>query len=185
MDANADQPYEQFRATMGRDGPDFKIVERLNGEQRDVFIQLALDNIEYYNLLALGLLNAVSATPTLRKILMGEDQDLKLAAARALWDIEESTDGVQFIADYITDVRISMFSRLSAIGLLTNVRHEIAYSALESALFDEEYLIRVNAACTWSYNSKKRTSEETISRNLMDFNRERIKKLADKLRNRI
>ena len=109
-----------------------------------------------------------------------------MAAARALWDIQKSDHALQVIASVIKDHRHNdEFTRIEAIGLLTHIRHPIAFAALEAGLFDPEYLVRYNAASILSENSAKKTGSVTIENNLAVLDHEKIHKFAERMRKKI
>ena len=47
--------YEQFRQSIGRDGPDYSIVESAVGRERDELEVELISNLDYFEALALGL----------------------------------------------------------------------------------------------------------------------------------
>lgn len=175
--------YRAFRESIGRDGPDYTVLENVPPPQYESLVQALLDNLDFHNALALGRIKALSASTRLKECLSDIDPFTRLGAARALWDIEQSEDALHEIAMAIEDVvHTDQFTRVEAIGLLTDVLHPFAFATLEGALFDPEYLVRYNAAAILSHNSRNKTSTATIERNLVSFDRERIERFAQRMR---
>ncbi len=56
--------YEQFRQSIGRDGPDYSIVESAVGRERDELEVELISNLDYFEALALGLLKSKAAFRT-------------------------------------------------------------------------------------------------------------------------
>lgn len=80
--------YEQFRQSIGRDGPDYSIVESAVGRERDELEVELISNLDYFEALALGLLKSKAAIPHLQRMLADGSNEQRSASGRALWDIE-------------------------------------------------------------------------------------------------
>jgi HEAT repeat protein len=175
--------YLAFRQSIGRDGPDYSLLDDVSSEDRDSLVKVLVKNLDYHNALALGRLQCSSASSQLAKSLSHSDLFLRLGAARALWDIERSEPALRVLAS-LTESGASAdeFVRIEAIGLLTDVLHPLSFAALEAALFDPEYLVRYNAAMVLSHNRRYRTDRRTIERNLALLDKDRIMRFVQRLR---
>ena len=172
--------YDEWRDSFNKDGPDYSIVERATGSSKYKLEDDLVANLGYYEALALGLMKSEKSIPHLKKALQIKSESNSIEAiARALWDIEGDSKYITVIASLLAAKGHDKFDRMRFIGLLTNVRHPKAFSALELALFDPDYLVRRCSASIYSYNSARQTSAGTIDRNVLSNDRKKIQKLAD------
>ena len=181
--------YEQFRASYGRDGPDYSILKKADGAEREALIEALIQavntNKDGWAALALGTLKAAAAVPALTVALEAAAPSEGAYLARALWDIEGRIEHVVYIAEAIFEPGNDPFDRMSLIGLLTRVREPPAFDALERALYDRDYLVRRCAASIFSHNSARRTADRTIDNNLSNYDEQKIRRFAEKLRSKI
>lgn len=174
--------YEQFRASFGRDGPDYSIVERAVGGARETLESDLIANLDYYEALALGVIRSTAAVPPLVQMFNAGSNDQRCACGRALWDIERDPSCLNPILEVISDRDATEdFDRIRAVGLLTDVNHPVAFDALTNALFDPEYLVRYNAAVIFTHNVGARVDDRTIHRNTRELDQAKLERFANRL----
>jgi HEAT repeat protein len=174
--------YERFRASFGRDGPDESIIRSARGEARDKLEDDLIANLDYYEAYALAMLKSVKAVPKLKQQLPISSGSTKVAIARALWDIEQYPESPAIIASVLTgDAKSTSWSiRIDAAWALRDIHQPEAITALANALFDEEHLVRSNAAEALAANRGRRVSERLRSA-VRDGDKEKIAIFAAKL----
>lgn len=174
--------YEKFKASIGRDGPDYSIVESARGEARDQLEDDLIANLGYYEAYALATLKSVKAVPKLKQQLPISSGYTKIAIARALWGIEQYPESLAVIASVLMgDAKsTSEFERIEAAWACRDIHQPEAITALANALFDEEYSVRSNAAQALAVNRGRRVSESVMAA-VLDGDKEKIAKLAARL----
>lgn len=175
--------YERFRASFGRDGPDSSIIRNARSEARDKLEDELIANLDYYEAYALAMLKSVKAVPTLKQHLPISSGSTKVAIARALWDIERYPESPAVIASVLTgDARSTSWSaRIDAAFALRDIHQPDAIIALGLALFDEEYLVRSNAARALAANRGRRVSDKRILAAVGDGDKAKIALFAAEL----
>ncbi len=175
--------YEKWRASFGRDGPEYNAPKNVQVDEINQFIDDLISNIGYFEALELGFLKSVKAIETLKNALENSTNSESLAYAKALWLIENDPKYLPILLNYIADTEnTNEIERVEAINLLAGIKHADVFSALEGALYDSEYLVRYNAAQIYSYNSARSTHSDTILRNVKEFDKSKLQKLAGILR---
>lgn len=175
--------YERFRASFGRDGPDSSIIRSARGEARDKLEDELIANLDYYEAYALAMLKSVKAVPNLKQHLPISSGSTKVAIARALWDIERYPESPAIIASVLTgDAKSTSWStRIDAAFALRDIHQPEAITALGKALFDEEYLVRSNAASALAANRGRRVSDKRILAAVGDGDKAKIAIFAAEL----
>ena len=178
--------YDRFRASVGRDGPDYSIVLRARGAERDRLEDDLLANLDYYEIPALALMNSTKAIPHLRRRLPTSTGSVTAFIGRALWDLTGDPASVQIITSVLRpdDFDDSWSDRVNAANLLRGINRPEANAALREALYDEEYLVRFNAAASLAANHGRRLSDVKIAAALADGDRSKIDALASRLAKR-
>ena len=178
--------YGRFRASIGRDGPDYSIVLRARGAERDRLEDDLLANLDYYEIPALALMNSTKAIPHLQQRLPTSTGSVTAFIGRALWDLTGDPASVQIITSILRPDAFddSWSDRVNAANLLSGINRPEANAALREALYDEEYLVRFNAAASLAANLGRRLSDVKIAAALADGDRGRIDALASLLATR-
>jgi HEAT repeat protein len=176
--------YERFRASIDRDGFDASIIQNARGDARDQLEDDLIANPEYYEAYALAMLKSVKAVPKLKQHLPISSDSTKVAIARALWDIEQYAEAPAVIASVLTgDAKSTSWStRIDAAYALRDIHQPQVIAALGQALFDEEYLVRCNAAHALAANRGRRVSDDRIVAAVSDGDQEKnreIRRQAD------
>ena len=180
--------FDKYRQSAGRDGADARILTKAKGPERD---QLVRDLVSYlrvdpaFSADALRIMKAVEASASLQATLGDADRETQAHIARALWEFDNDPRWIEIIANPIVDNSLSEYSRTRLMGLLHHVKHTVAFAALESAMLDDEYLVRRSAAVYYSQNSARRTADSTIDNNVREYDEDRIRQFLSKLRAKI
>lgn len=174
--------YERFRASIDRDGFDDSIVRSARGDERDKLEDELIANLDYYEAYALAMLKSAKAVPKLKRQLPISSGYTKVAIARALWNIEQYPESLAVIAAVLAgDAKsTSKFDRIEAAWALRDIHQPEAITALANALFDEEHLVRSNAAEALAVNRGRRVSERVLAA-VRDGDKEKIARLAARL----
>lgn len=177
--------YKKFRASIGRDGADYSVLDNLGTEERDALGKQLLANLDSTNALALGYLGVAEAADALELEVRSGKRDIRLEAARGLWDLSRSSEALAVMCSAVRDTQSGWTARMSAIGLLRGIEEPAAFDALEQAMFDPEFLVRRAAAVVFAENSTRGTTEATIAKKLREPDVDRISKFVLLLRRRI
>ena len=174
----------RFRRSIGRNGPDYGLFSGLDVDERRALSELIMESgpLDEYTALALGYLGSNESKPALLKAVLSEDTNLRLGASRALWELEGSGEYLLPIATATGQTEsLGPFDRMRAIGLLQDVNHPYAVSALQEAMSDPDYLVRRTAASTLARTMGHRVSEATLEKNLATLDSERTRRFALRL----
>ncbi len=172
--------YEKFRASFNRNGADWSIVTRARGVARRQLEDDLIANLDYFEATALGIMKSERAVGVLKEQLATRSGSVKVRIARALWDITQYPGSLAAIASVVlADAQSTSWSdRVDAACALHGIHHPEADAALGKALFDEEYLVRYNAAQTLAANHRRKMSDKKIAAAVSDGDKAKIAALA-------
>jgi HEAT repeat protein len=128
------------------------------------------------------MLKSVKAVPKLKQQLPISSGYTKVAIARALWNIEQHPESLAVIASVLAgDAKsTSKYDQIDAAWALRDIHQPEAITALANALFDEEHLVRSNAAEALAANRGRRVSERVLDA-VRAGDKEKIARLAARL----
>jgi len=182
LDSPMKDPYEVFRDSIAKDGPDWSILDKLDNEERSLLSVRLRRSHDYYDLLAIGYLKLLECKGHLDSCLQSGDRMTRLAASRALVDIGFPDESMPILMAEITGGDHSRaWDRIKAIELLIDVSHPLATAALKTAITDPEYLVRYNAATVLVHNLGRSMDSGVIAKQLAEYNFKNLRDFANGL----